>query len=412
MLTLYNTMSRSREIFRPRVKGQVKIFTCGPSIYQRPHIGNYRTFLYEDLLERYLEFLGYRVNRSIIFTDIEDKAISEAIKRNEKIEDITDGAAKHFFREAKQLDIRLPDPVPRATTTIDAAVELIRRLMVKGIAYENDGNIFFDPLKYPGFGRLYGLDMKRWPARTVRFKRDTYNGRRWNLGDFILWHGHREGDIASWDTPIGRGRPSWNIQDPAVVLKHLGEQIDINCGGIDNIYRHHDYNIAIMESATGKEYARYFLHGEHLVVEGKTMSKSRGNILYPGDVMDGRFKPRHLRFFLLHRHYRKKLNYTREAFNTSAAHLDGFRALVKKLLAPVKGNRTAAGGSTDHGAGILARFRASMDDDLSFGNAFDAVYGYVKDLSAERAAGRLTRSDITAVENSLKKIDEAVRVIF
>jgi len=412
MLELYNTMTRKKEPFRPRLKGRVKVFTCGPSIYQRPHIGNYRTFTYEDLLVRYLSYLGYRVDRSIILTDVEDKAISEAVKKKGRVEKITGDTAKYFFRECRDLGIALPDPVPRASTTIDAAVELIRRLMKKGFAYEHGGDIFFDPLKYGDFGKLYRLDMSVWPKEKVRFRRDTYHGRRWNRGDFILWHGYREGDIIAWDTAIGKGRPAWNIQDPAVVFKHLGEQIDINCGGIDNIYRHHDYNIAVMESATGKEYARYYLHGEHLVVDGKTMSKSRGNILYPGDVTGGKIGMRHLRFFLLYRHYRKKLNYTNASFAAAAERLDECRGAVKKLLVPLKGAAVKSVSREDPGARLLRRFETEMNDDLGAGKAFDAVFGEIRALSALRGAGELSSADAASVKKALERIDGVLGVLF
>ena len=388
----------------------MKIFTCGPSIYQRPHIGNYRTFLYEDVLVRYLEYAGYAVDRSIIFTDIEDKAILEALKKKEKIEEITDSAARHFFREARALKLKLPHPVPRASKTIDTAVEIIQRLIKKGYAYEHRGDIFFDPLKYKGFGRLFGLDMNKWPRRKVRFKRDTYNGRRWNLGDFILWHGYRKGDTAFCETPLGRGRPSWNIQDPAVILKHLGESIDINCGGIDNIYRHHDYNIAVMEAATGKEFARYFLHGEHLIVNGKTMSKSRGNIIYPDGVIGGEYTYRHLRFFLITTHYRKKLNFTSESFESTASRLDDFRGMVKRVLAPVKG--AVKGVGAGYAVEMKRRFESAMNDDLGVGAAFDSMFEFAVRIAEERQGKGISLSDRDELEVCLRKIDEVLCVIF
>ncbi len=412
MLKLYNTMTRAKEEFRPREKGQVKIFTCGPSIYQRPHIGNYRTFLYEDVLVRYLEYRGYTVDRSIIFTDIEDKAILEALKKNENIEDVTNSAARHFFREARDLKLKLPDPIPRASKTIDTAVEIIQRLIKKGYAYEHRGDIFFDPLKYEGFGRLFGLDMSRWPDRKVRFRRDTYHGRRWNRGDFILWHGYREGDTAFWDTSIGRGRPSWNIQDPAVILRHLGEQIDINCGGIDNIYRHHDYNIAVMEAATGKEFSRFFLHGEHLVVGSRTMSKSRGNIIYPEAVTRGNYKHRHLRFFLINTHYRKKLNYTTHSFEKTAGRLDEFRSMVKKILTPVKGAVKGGNPVEEYAGEMQWRFETAMNDDLGVGAAFDSMYEYAERLAKDSAGKKMSSLEKDALAACLRKIDEVMCVIF
>ena len=198
--------------------------------------------------------------------------------------EMTANTTEYFRKETRELKIKLPEVLPSSSSTIDEAAEITKKLIEKGFAYRHKDGIFFDPLKVKDFGKLYGLDMSRWPSKKVRFKKDTYNGNRWNLGDFILWHPDKGEHIHFWDSVVGRGRPSWNIQDPAIIHKHLGEQVDINCGGIDNIYRHHDYNIAIMEALTGKEYASVYLHGEHLIVEGKTMSKSRGNILYPGEI--------------------------------------------------------------------------------------------------------------------------------
>ncbi len=157
---------------------------------------------------------------------------------------------------------------------------MIERLLELKIAYRHGDNIYFDPLKFPGFGKLYGLDMSRWPTRKKRFHRDTYPGIQWNLGDFILWHGYREGDTVFWDTAIGRGRPSWNIQDPSMVASHFQETLSIYCGGIDNLYRHHDYSLAILESLRPYPMARFWLHGHHLLVGGRKMSKSRGTVYY------------------------------------------------------------------------------------------------------------------------------------
>ena len=179
----------------------------------------------------------------------------------------------------------MPERIPRSSTSVEQAVYLIRKLLEKGCAYRHKGDIFFDPLKFEGFGKLFRLDMSKWPKTRKRFKQDTYPGRRWNLGDFILWHGCRKGDKVCWDTEIGRGRPSWNIQDPAMISETMGYSLDIFCGGIDNLYRHHDYNIAVMESVSGKELSRYWLHGQHVLVGGKKMSKSLHNIVYPEDLL-------------------------------------------------------------------------------------------------------------------------------
>jgi cysteinyl-tRNA synthetase len=223
-LRLHNTLTDRKEIFRPRDRaGPVTLFTCGPSIYDQPHIGNYRTFLYEDILQRHLDYLGYDVNRLINFTDVEDKSIARAKELGMSVSQLTEPIAERFHRECETLRIQLPPgPVPRSSTSVDQAVVLIQRLLDKGYAYRHQKDIFYDPLKFKGFGKLYGLDMSRWPKKRVRFRQDTYPGQRWNLGDFILWRGRRNSssDEPCWDTELGRGRPAWNIQDPAMITKH------------------------------------------------------------------------------------------------------------------------------------------------------------------------------------------------
>lgn len=409
MLKLYNTMSRSKQDFKPIKVGVASIFTCGPSIYRRPHIGNYRTFMYEDILVKYLEYSGYRVDRALPLTDIEDKTILEALKKNKKIEEITGDVEKIFLSECASLKILLPKKMQRASYCIDCAADLIKSLMDKGFAYRHEKDIFFAPRMFKGFGKLFRLDMSRWPKKTVRFKRDTYNGNRWNLGDFILWHGYREGDIKWWDTIVGKGRPSWNIQDPSVILQHLGPHIDINCGGIDNIYRHHDYNIAIMESYSGDTFARYYLHGEHLIVDGRPMSKSRGNILYPEDIYRHGCRARDLRFFLMYTHYRKKLNFTRERFKKVCTFVDEVRLLANKLIkstgvgSPDPRNKKAI-------KNIQLLFVTEMDDDLNIGRAFDGIRGILKELDRNRSS--MTRSDAKDLDKALREIDTVMGVLF
>jgi cysteinyl-tRNA synthetase len=413
MLKLFNTMSRTEEDFKPReANKEVKIFTCGPSIYRRPHIGNYRTFLYEDILLRYLEYLGYEVKRIINFTDVEDKTIVEAENQNKSLEEITENVATHFYDETKLLGIKLPPTIPRSSTSVNEAARICKELIDKGYAYRHGGSVFFDPLKFKGFGKLFHLDMSRWPKKRVRFKKDTYSGRRWNLGDFILWHGYRDGDTAVWDTVIGRGRPSWNVQDPAMILKHLGPTVDINCGGIDNIYRHHDYNIAVMESLSGKEYAKYYLHGEHLVVDGKPMSKSRGNILYPEDMLKAGVKPYHLRFFLIYTHYRKKLNFNAGNFQKTSRLLDDFRKAKEKALRKAPGET----GSNPRVAKLISKikgeFEANMNADLRVGAAFDRIFPFLTELGTLKERGEVSSKLTAQIDHVLRRIDSVWRVIF
>jgi cysteinyl-tRNA synthetase len=411
-LHLYNTMTRSNELFRPLEDGRVKMFTCGPSIYQRPHIGNYRTFLFEDILQRYLEYGGYRVDRVINFTDVEDKAIAEASKEGKTLEEITHRAGEGFFEDAALLRIKLPDFIPRSSTTVEEAVRLIKMLLDTGYAYWDKGDVFFAPLKFKGFGKLFRLDMSRWPAKPQRFRKDTYPGRRWNLGDFVLWHGYENGETIYWDTEIGRGRPAWNIQDPAIIAQHLGFKIDIHCGGSDNVYRHHDYTIAVMESITGEEFSHFWVHGEHLLVDGKKMSKSVGNIVYVDDLLGKGAKPEHIRFYLIYGSHRQKVNLTQKDFDEKARKYDAFCALVKELTAGGQ-ERTEADAMVDGLiSGLRPGFEKAMNDDLDVKGAFDSLYDALSKLLPLKREGRLRGSDGKRVEADLRRIDDVLQVIY
>ena len=413
-LKLYNTMSRAKETFKPRQEGKVNIFTCGPSTYQRPHIGNYRSFLYEDILVRYLKYKGYKVKRVINFTDVEDKAIIEAQSKGKRVREITADVSVHFFKETKMLDIILPDEIPRSSTSVPHAVQIIKKLIKDGFAYWHKGDVFFDPLKAKDFGKLFRLDMSSWPKKKVHFKRDTYVGKRWNKGDFILWHGHDNESQSSeyWDTEIGKGRPAWNIQDPAMIIQQVGTQVDINCGGIDNIYRHHDYNIAVMESYSGKPYANFYMHGEHLIIDGKPMSKSLGNILYPDDLVEKGYEHKHLRFFLTQSHYRRKLNFTGKNFTRASEKLDTFRTLHQKLSKGASNQGQRSAGINDLIGAIVPAFEQNMDDDLGLGAAFDSVYAILKQIDIELGGEGLHTSSALKLEKELKKTDTVFAVLF
>ncbi|WP_041441181.1 class I tRNA ligase family protein [Syntrophobacter fumaroxidans] len=416
MLQLYNTMSRRKERFEPRNEGAVKMFSCGPSIYGRPHVGNYRSFLWEDVLQRYLEHLGFTVERALSLTDVEDKAISEAQKAGTTVLELTDRNTRLFFEEAGALRIKLPSLVPRSSTTVEQAVRLILLLLSKGIAYWHEGDVFFDPLQVKGFGRLFRLDMSKWPKAKRRFKQDTYPGRRWNLGDFVLWHGYRQGDPLYWDTPIGKGRPAWNIQDPAMITRHLGYTIDIACGGVDNLYRHHDYNLAVIEAISGEEFSRYWIHGEHLLVDGKKMSKSVGNILYPEDLLKEGAEHRHIRFYLIYGNHRKTINLTMDRFKTLSRKLDDLTEVLGEIGCTGEAGGTAPdkspGAAKKLVDGLLPGFEKHMNDDLNVKGAFDFLYKSLQELAALNRQGKLGGTECRRIEEELRKADRVLRVIF
>ena len=415
MFELYNTMSREKEVFQPRQEDNtVRMFSCGPSIYRRPHLGNYRSFVWEDVLQRYLEYSGFEVKRVLNFTDVEDKAIEEAQEEGITLAELTGPVAEQFFDDAGQLQIKLPDTIPRSSTSVDQAVRLIQTLLEKGYAYWHQNNVFFDPLKFKGFGKLYRLDMSLWPKVRRRFQKDTYNGRRWNLGDFILWHGYREGEKVFWDTDIGRGRPSWNIQDPAMVTKHLGYTIDICCGGIDNLYRHHDYNLAVIEASSGREFARYWVHGEHLLVNGKKMSKSLGNIIYPETLMNEGYTGQYVRFYLLYGHHRKRLNYSPAAFQKTGRILDNLTATYQEIVdtTSVRGKAAVSDKSPLELITMLrSGFENRMNDDLDVRGAVDSLAEGLRRLVLLKRGGRLSAEDCFKIKEVILRIDQVLRVI-
>jgi cysteinyl-tRNA synthetase len=388
------------------------MYTCGPSTYQRAHIGNYRTFLFEDILQRYLEFLGYNVTRLITLTNIEDKAISQAQKEKASVEDLTSRNEAIFFHEFELLHIKRPDFTVRASTIADQAVRLIETLVQKGIvypySYEGRKNYYYDPLKFAGFGKLAHLNMKEWPNRKRRFHLDTYPGMPWNKGDFILWHGCCSTDRVCWDTEVGRGRPAWNIQDAAMVTDHLGFSIDVACGGIDNLVRHHDYTIAVAEAASCKPFSRYWLHGGHLNVDGKKMSKSKGNVLYPDDLIAKGYQPRHLRFFLIYGPYAEKHNFTWEKLAETTQQLDAFRKNVSEIQ-QIKAENTD---STESQQSLSGIFQKHMDNNLDVRGAFDKLFEALKKLLIKIKAGKINQQSQKAALDELHQVDEVLQVIF
>jgi cysteinyl-tRNA synthetase len=403
-------MTGRQEPFSPRRRGRVKLFTCGPSVYRRQHLGNYRTYLFEDVLLKYLEYRGLAVERVINFTDVEDKAIEEAREGGVSVKELRRPVETAFFEECGLLGIRLPADIPRASTSVETAVDLIERLLQRGHAYWHAGQVFFDPLTYEGFGRLYGLDMDQWPEKKVRFKQDTYPGQRWNRGDFILWHACDEADgEVCWDTAIGRGRPAWNIQDAAMIAENLGFEIDIHTGGIDNLYRHHDYTLAIMEGASGKTFCPRWLHGGHLLVDGRKMSKSRGNVTYVEDLLRRGFQPRHIRFFLLNGPYREDRDLRISRLEANAGHLDRIRRLVAGLHE--RHTPDARKPTPDPAQGLHDDFESAMNDDLDYAGAFAAVSRWLERAAEVDRTDGLPPQHRKTLQQTLKAIDQVLGII-
>ena len=410
-IKFYNSLSKKIDTLNFKENTEVKMFTCGPSIYRKPHIGNYRTFLFEDILQRYLEYSGYKVKRLMNFTDIEDKAIEEARLKGITVKELTQEIAILFLEDLKLLNIKVPTFIVRSTEAIEEIICIISKLLEKEHAYYYKGDIYFDPTKFKGFGKLYGIDMTKWPKKKIRFKRDNYSYNMWNLGDFILWHSCKDENYPCWDAPIGRGWPAWNVQDPGIILHSLGTKVDICCGGIDNRLMHHDYNIAIMESYSGEDFCPYWLHGHHLFVDGKKMSKRKKNILYIEDLIEKGYSTKEIRFFLIYSHYSEKMNFTYRKFEKVSKKLNMFLEMISNII-----SKKNIEYSTPEVPKLIETispiFEKNMGNDLNVKNAFDNVFEIIKELNSLKMDGKISDKDSSRINDIIHKIDEVLKVIF
>jgi cysteinyl-tRNA synthetase len=325
-IKFYNTLSRSLEEFRPLRDGQVGVYACGPTVYQLPHIGNYRTFLFNDVLHRYLEWKGYQVRFVMNLTDVDDKIIERARAEAMDIRDFAAPFIDGFLAEIERLGVRPADAYPRATDHIGAMTELVQRLLDRGHAYRTaDGSVFYDISSFADYGKLsrIPLDDVRSGERVAD---DEYA--KDDARDFALWKAAKDTDRdvgAVWDAPWGEGRPGWHLECSAMSMAELGETFDIHAGGEDLVFPHHEDEIAQSEGATGKPFARYWLHARHLMMDTEKMSKSRGNVVRLGDILDAGYPPVVVRYHLLSAHYRKELSFSYDG-------LDDARAAVRRLL--------------------------------------------------------------------------------
>src|SRR6266852_6534132 len=313
-IRFHNTLSGVTEPFVPLRAGEVRAYTCGPTVYDFAHIGNFRTFVFQDVLRRYLKSRGYRVIQVMNLTDVDDRIIQKAAAAGVSIREFTEKYIQAYLDDRRALNLEPPEHIARATEHIDDIVELIQRLTAKGFTYTSEGSTYFRISKFPAYGKLSKIDVAGMQTG-ARVDMDRYD--KDNVRDFALWKAPKPGEHF-WETAIGPGRPGWHIECSAMAMKYLGETLDIHSGGVDLTFPHHENEIAESEAATGKPFANYWLHAEHLLVEGEKMSKSLGNFFTLRDLFAKGYKPSALRFALSSVPYGKQLNFTFDGLQQAA----------------------------------------------------------------------------------------------
>ena len=326
-MKLYNTLTHKKESFKPIHKNWVGLYTCGPTVYNYAHIGNLRTYIFQDILRRTLEYGGYKVKHVMNITDVEDKIIRDAARAGKTIFAFTKTYMKAFKDDLKMLNIEPAWKFPKATGHIKEMITLIQTLLKKKIAYVADGSVYFSIHKFKSYGRLSGLK-KRMLKVGVRIEADEYT--KDNVQDFVLWKGAKPGE-PSWPAPFGKGRPGWHIECSAMAMKYLGKSFDLHTAAVDLIFPHHENEIAQSQGATGKLFVKYWLHGEYLLVDGAKMSKSLGNVFTIRDIEARGFDALAFRYLVLGAQYRSKLNFTWEALGGSEKTLEKLYAFVREL---------------------------------------------------------------------------------
>jgi cysteinyl-tRNA synthetase len=407
-ICFFNTLTRKKEAFKPLEAGKVKMYTCGPTVYDFAHIGNFRAFLFEDLLKRWLVSRGFKVTHVMNLTDVDDKTIKGSQKQQVPLRQFTDFYVKAFFEDIKALNIQPADVYPKATDHIPEMVALIKTLMAKGYAYRGeDGSIYYAISKFPDYGKLSKIKTAELKAG-ARVSQDEYA--KEEAQDFALWKAWtpEDGDVF-WETELGKGRPGWHIECSAMSMKYLGETFDIHCGGVDNIFPHHENEIAQSEAATDKKFVNYWLHNEHLLVEGKKMAKRFGNFYTLRDLLAKGYDPIAIRYLLLSTHYRQQFNFTFEGLEAAKATVDRLRNFVRRL-------HDTDGKDSKGKAAVLATkleacFGGSMDDDLDIGTALASLFDFVREVNNLLDANMISKAEAAEVGGLIMQIDAVLGVV-
>lgn len=410
-MKLYNTESRFKEEVIPAEGNTIRMYTCGPTIYNFAHIGNFRTYVFEDLLRRTLKFFGMKVIQVMNITDIDDKTIKGAIAQKVSLKDFTDRFRLAFFDDLKTLNIEPAEFYPAATDFIPEMIKIVEGLMQEGVAYKGaDGSIYYDIDKFPSYGRLSHLHLDELKAgASERVVADEYD--KEHIADFTLWKHYdpsRDGEIF-WESPFGRGRPGWHIECSAMALSILGKTVDIHVGGVDNIFPHHENEIAQSESFTGQRFVRYWLHSEHLLVDHKKMSKSLGNFYTLRDLLSKGYTGSQIRYLLLQTHYRTQLNFTFSGLDAAQKTLERLGDFILRMRAINDAHNHKMVESVLKKA--LEAFSKALADDLNISVALAAIFDMVREINALADAQKIGREEAERTLYFLEQIDQVLGVL-
>ena len=398
-MQVFNSLTRRVEPLTPLADNTIRLYTCGPTVYNFAHIGNFRAYTFEDILRRVVQFNGMKIKQVMNLTDVDDKTIRGANAAGVALTDYTKTYKDAFFADLKVLNIQPAEVYPAATDHIPEMIALVEKLVEKGVAYKSDdGSVYFAVTKFPGYGKLAHIDFDH--QRTgARCAADEYD--KENVGDFALWKAWEESDgPVGWDSPWGRGRPGWHIECSAMSMKYLGETFDLHTGGIDNLFPHHENEIAQAEAATGKEFVKTWMHCAHLRVNGEKMSKSLGNFFTLRDLLDKGWTGREIRYVLVNAHYRQGLNFAFSALEDARKSLERIDRCVDALAARAKDEPAPAFAQE-----ALDAFTAAVNDDLNVPKAFAALFELVRQTNASGTCSK-------AVLDVFRKMDTVLGVIF
>ena len=392
-MQVFNSLTRRNEELKPLEANEIRLYTCGPTVYNYAHIGNFRAYAFEDVLRRVVQFNGMTIRQVMNLTDVDDKTIRGANAAGVKLTDYTKTYKDAFFADLKKLNIQSAEVYPAATDHIPEMIALVGKLVEKGVAYKSeDGSVYFNVHKFPGYGKLAHIDFDHQQTG-ARCAADEYD--KENVGDFALWKAWEESDgPVGWDSPWGKGRPGWHIECSAMSMKYLGETFDLHTGGIDNLFPHHENEIAQAEAATGKPFVKTWMHCAHLRVNGEKMSKSAGNFFTLRDLIEKGYTGREIRYVLINAHYRQGLNFAFSALDDARKSLARIDACVEKAT---------AGEAPEWAKARLDEFTAAVNDDLNMPKAFAALFELVRDTNSHGGG---------PVLDVFKRMDEVLGVIF